>query len=335
MLFDKLEGSQKKKLIKCSFPQWVDPMLATLSDKVFSDSGWLFERKLDGERCITYRQNGSTRLMSRNRKIINSPYPEIKRAFDEIHFDFIADGEIVAFDNNTTSFSTLQKRLHVERPLPSLINRVPVYIDLFDILFLDGYDTKRLKQITRKNLLKNTFNFTDPVRYTSHHNENGADFYNKACRNGWEGIIAKCSEAVYSGKRSRNWLKFKCTLRQEFIICGYTQPQGHRKGFGSLLLGYYSNGVLEYAGKVGTGFNDESLVKMKQKLVLLHTDANKFGYNNIQESNIHRVKPKLVCDVSFTEWTQSGRLRHPCFIGLRHDKEPAQVVKEEFTFSKP
>lgn len=328
-MFDVLEDNQKKKLVKCSFPQWVDPMLATLSDKVFSDRRWLFERKLDGERCIAYRENSVTRLMSRNRKIINSHYPEIKGYFEKTCFDFIADGEIVAFDNSITSFSTLQKRLHVERPSASLIRRIPVYLYLFDILFLEGYDTRKLKQRTRKKLLKHTFDFSDPVRYTSHQKENGADYYNKACNLGWEGIIAKDGEAVYSGKRSKNWLKFKCTLRQEFIICGYTQPQGQRKGFGSLLLGYYSNGIIKYAGKAGTGFNDEFLIRMKQKLVSLHTDINPFGNDNMKENNIQWIKPQLVCEVSFTEWTQSGRLRHPSFIGLRNDKNPAQVVKED------
>lgn len=326
---DRLPAEAKARLRKTAQPTWVAPMLATLTDERFSREGWLFEPKWDGERCLAFRHGRDLRLFSRNRKPLNEKYPEITAAFHRQEIDaFIADGEIVTFKDGITSFAKLQQRMQVEHPSADLLRRVPVWLYLFDLLYLDRYDTRQVPLRYRKELLSNTFDFRDSLRLTEHREKEGEAYYREACRRGWEGVIAKNGNSVYVSRRTRDWLKFKCILEQEFVIGGYTDPQGSRVGFGALLVGFYRRGRLVYAGKVGTGFDTDTLQRLARKLAQLETATCPFAGDGLPRRGVHWVKPKLVAQIGFTEWTKGDKLRHPRFLGLREDKRPEEVVRE-------
>jgi DNA ligase D-like protein (predicted ligase) len=324
-----LPTEAEARLRKKSQPEWIAPMLATLTDERFSREGWLFEPKWDGERCLAFRRDRQLRLFSRNRILLNEKYPEIIAAFAGQHsHSFIADGEVVTFKNGLTSFARLQLRMQIEHPSADLLHRVPVWLYLFDLLYLDGYDTRRVPLRYRKEVLRNTFDYKDSLRFTEHRETEGEAYYRKACRLGWEGVIAKDGASEYVSRRTRDWLKFKCSKAQEFVIGGYTEPRGSRIGFGALLLGYYRGQKLVYAGKVGTGFNRDMLRRLSRRLAGLKAPISPFAADQIPRGGIHWVKPRLVAQVAFTEWTREDKLRHPRFLGLREDKMPEEVVRE-------
>ena len=310
-------------------PSWLDPELATLTRERFSDADWLFERKLDGERCLAFRSGDQVRLMTRNQKDDTSTYPEIAAALRaEAAGDFIIDGEIVAFEGSQTRFGLLQQRLGVRSPSPALIEKVPAYYYVFDVLWADGQDLRGRPLRERKATLERLLSFTGPVRFTVHRDTDGEAYYQQACEHGWEGVIAKRADAPYRAGRSRDWLKFKCESGQEFVIGGFTDPRGSRTGFGALLLGYYdSDGKLVYAGKVGTGFSQQLLDNLTGTLTVLEQRESPFQRGRAPKS-AHWVRPSLVGEVGFSEWTTDGQLRHPRFQGLRDDKDPAEVVRE-------
>lgn len=304
-------------------------MLATLADDRFSDDDWIFERKLDGERTLALVTGGSVELRSRNRQDLSGTYPEIVAALQRDQPDaaqFVLDGEVVAFDGRVTSFARLQGRLGISDPDQARASGIAVYYYVFDLLHLDGYDTTALPLRRRKSLLRAAIEWDDPLRYTPHRNGAGEDYYRLACRKGWEGVIAKRADGAYRHSRSTDWLKFKCVHQQELVIGGYTEPHGSRTGFGALLLGHYDDGDLVYAGKVGAGFDDETLHRLGSALQQRRRGSSPFDRGDPPDA--HWVDPELVCEVGFTEWTGSGRLRHPRYLGLRHDKDPAEVRRE-------
>jgi bifunctional non-homologous end joining protein LigD len=311
-------------------PGWMDPELATLTRDRFSDPAWIFERKLDGERCLAFRSAGPVRLMTRNRKDDTSTYPELTRALAaQPAGDFIIDGEIVAFDGSQTRFARLQQRLGVRQPGPDLLARVPVCYYIFDVLWARGRDVRPLPLRERKQILRALLAFTGPLRFTEHQDTDGEAYFRQACASGWEGLIAKRAAAPYRAGRTRDWLKFKCEAGQEFVIGGFTDPRGTRTGFGALLLGYYDPArQLIYAGKVGTGFTQRTLHSLHATLAALEQDHPPFHRGQPPRSGVHWVQPRLVAEVGFSEWTTAGELRHPRFQGLRDDKDPADVTRE-------
>jgi len=316
----------RESIIFEDMPEWIDPMLATLTQDYFDDPNWIFERKLDGERCIAYKSKDAS-LFSRNRKKLNDVYPEIIELLSAQEGQFIVDGEMVAFDGDITSFSKLQKRMHKRDAKKITETGIKVYYYVFDVLHIDGYSTRNLELRHRKTLLKNSLIFEDPLRYTIHRNEKGLEYHKEACKKGWEGVIAKDGNSMYLETRSRKWLKFKCRNQQEFVIGGFTEPEGERVGLGALLVGYYDNDEFVYAGKVGTGYSDELLKTLSEQLREL--EINEIPYSDkVDEKNVHWVQPKLVCEVKFTEWTENNKLRHPSFLGLRDDKPPNKVTRE-------
>ena len=305
-------------------------MLATLTDEPFSREGWLFEPKLDGERCLVFRNETKLELYSRNQKLLNTKYPELVEAFRKKKCPpFIIDGEIVTFEGAITSFSKLQQRMQIQHPSPELRKRVPVWFYAFDLLYFDTCDLRQVALRHRKQLLKKALAFEEPVRYLDHIETEGETTYRDACNQHWEGIIAKNGDSVYETARSRQWLKFKCVAEQEFVIGGYTDPQGQRIGFGALLVGYYERGKLKYAGKVGTGYENHMLQSLGKQLTSIQAASNPFETDALPRGGIHWVKPKLVAQIGFTEWTKDGKLRHPRFLGLRDDKEPQEVTREK------
>jgi DNA ligase D-like protein (predicted ligase) len=269
--------------------------------------------------------------MTRNRQQVNNTYPELAAALAaQDCADFIVDGEVVAFDNGRTDFGKLQQRLGVRNPSATLRAAVPVYFYLFDVLWANGQDLRELPLRERKQLLRRLLAFSDPIRYTTHRIRDGEAYYAYACASGWEGLVVKRADAPYRPGRSRDWLKFKCQSGQEFVIGGYTDPKGARCGFGALLLGYYEpDGRLAYAGKVGTGFDDATLVSLAKTLAGLERQTPAFDRGTLPRSGVHWVEPRLVGQVAFSEWTSGGQLRHPRFQGLRRDKEPASVTREK------
>jgi DNA ligase D-like protein (predicted ligase) len=326
---DRLPADLKKRLKKSEQPAWVAPMLATLTEERFSRQGWLFEEKFDGERCLVFRSGSELNLYSRNRKRLNHKYPELVEALlNQAPTNFIGDGEIVAFKKNVTSFAMLQQRMQVNHPSDGLIRRVPVRLCLFDLLYLHQYDIRHLPLSYRKELLRSVFDFRSPLRFTRHRDTEGEAYYRDACRRAWEGVIAKNAESLYVAGRSRDWLKFKCVKEQEFVIVGYTDPEGHRIGFGALLVGFYRGQDLLYAGKVGTGYDTETLKRLSTQLSRLQTKTSPVTGAELHRRGIHWVKPKLVAQIRFAEWTRDDKLRHPRFIGLRDDKRPEEVIRE-------
>jgi len=311
-------------------PDWFEPELATLTKDRFSDPAWFYERKLDGERCLAFRDGGELRLMTRNRKIVSSTYPELVGAFlAQQADDFVLDAEVVAFSDGQTRFAQLQQRMQVARPSAELLRTVPVQYYLFDVLWADGTDLRRQPLRERNQRLRQLLDFADPLRYTEHRVGDGVGFYAEACQSGWEGLIAKRADAPYVAGRTKDWLKFKCENNQEFVIGGYTDPRGSRIGFGALLLGVYdSDGQLVYAGKVGTGFNEQTLRRLHDELSKLEQDRSPFDRGTPPRAGVHWVKPRLVAQIGFSEWTTAGELRHPRFQGLRRDKSPADVIRE-------
>jgi DNA ligase D-like protein (predicted ligase) len=297
-------------------PTTAGAMKAVLTDERFSHPDWIFERKLDGIRCIAIRDGGPGKLLSRNDLSLNGRYPEIAAALDGQKRDrFAVDGEVVAFEGEQTSFAALAegaKRFYY----------------VFDVLWLDGEDVRGKPLRERKALLRDALTFEDPLRLTAYRNEHGEAMFEEACAKGWEGVIAKRADSPYTERRSRDWLKFKCEQGQELVIGGFTAPRGSRVELGALLVGVYDvEGALRYAGKVGTGFNRATLADLGKRLRGLVRDSSPFD-DAPRFRDATWVEPELVAQIGFAEWTRAGRLRHPRFLGLREDKSAREVVRE-------
>jgi bifunctional non-homologous end joining protein LigD len=312
------------------------PALATLTYERFSDRRWLYERKLDGMRVLAERSGDRVRLRSRSGADAGTSFPEIAEALQsQATPDFVVDGEVVAFEGDQTSFSALQPRMHVTN-VAKLRRRteVEVFYYLFDVLHVDGQSTRRLPLTARKDLLHDLFDWGDPLRFTEHREGDGEAYFREACAKGWEGLIAKRADAPYRSGRTPDWLKFKCEQGQEFVVAGWTDPQGSRQDFGSLLLGYFADdGTLQYAGKVGTGFDRALLRSLGAVLRKLTRSEPAFATASLPRgaawrTGVHWTTPTLVAQVAFTEWTRDGQLRHPRFMGLRDDKDAREVVRE-------
>lgn len=319
----------RARVRKSTQPQWVSPMLATLAEEPFSRKDWLFEPKFDGERCLLWRRHNSVELYSRNQKALNRKYPELTTAFQLQRAEpFIVDGEIVTFERGITSFTKLQQRMQVQNLSAELRRRIPVRFYAFDLLYLDGYDLRQLPLRHRKELLATVLDFKEPLCFTQHRETEGEAYFEESCKRGWEGIVAKNADSSYVSGRSRDWLKFKCTNEQEFVIGGYTDARGERIGFGALLVGYYDAGKLTYAGKVGTGYDTATLRRLGKRLSQLETTRCPFA-DAPMRAHVHWTKPQLVAQIGFAEWTTAGKLRQPRFLGLRSDKKPDEVVREK------
>jgi DNA ligase D-like protein (predicted ligase) len=304
-------------------------MLATLTDRRDFDGDWLLERKFDGERCVARKVDTVVRLESRGGKDLTETYPEVHAAVAaQRSRDLLLDGEVVAYDGDQTSFTRLQQRLGLTRPSPEQVAKFPVVYCVFDILELDGVD------LTEQPLLKRRARLTEAIQPSSalQHSEAWRDHSQRrfaaACGAGWEGLIAKRVDAPYIAGRSKDWLKLKCVWEQEFVIGGYTEPVGSRTDFGALLVGYYEQGSLRYAGKVGTGFTQATLHDLGVRLRKLETAESAFVDARPIPRGAHWTQPSVVAQIGFAEWTSDARLRQARFLGLRDDKRPVEVVRE-------
>ncbi len=331
-VFKGLSKADKEKRKKSAQPSFIKPMLATLTDTYFSSTEWIYEHKFDGERCLVVKKNGKVTLMSRNKKSKNLEYPELVKAFEEQKADnFIVDGEIITIGKEGVSdFQKLQQRINLstESKIKEVRKKVKISLEIFDVMYADGYDIRDLTLLGRKSVLKNLLDFKGILAYTEHKTGDGVAYFKKACKIHWEGLIAKKSDSPYIGKRSTDWLKFKCIMKQELVIGGFTDPRGTRIGFGALLVGYYKDGKLHYAGKVGTGYSDDELRMLFSKLIPLETSTCYFSNYTESTEGVHWVKPELVAEFRFANWTKENRLRVGRFKGLRDDKDAKDVVKE-------
>lgn len=307
-------------------------MLAVLADKPFSHPDWFYEVKLDGVRALAFLTNGKLRLVSRNQKEITEQFPELQAVLPQIKAkQAILDGEVVTYDEQgRTSFQRLQKRLGVtsKAALASLMQTVPVFYVVFDLLYCDGYDLRCLPLVKRRERLAKVVVPQDKLQLADYIQGYGEQLFSLAKEKGFEGIIAKHKDSPYEEKRSSFWQKIKAVLTQEFVVGGYTAPRRGRKYFGALLLGVYEDSRLKYVGHTGTGFDEETLAKLFQLLQPLRTENCPFATLPQTNTKPFWLKPQLVAEVKFSQWTRAGYLRHPVFVGLRLDKEPKECRRE-------
>jgi bifunctional non-homologous end joining protein LigD len=303
-------------------------MKAVLVPAPFSDPGWIFERKLDGIRCGVVRRDGKVRLLSRSGQLLNASYPELIEALEVPGPDVVADGEIVAFARGVMSFERLQRRMQIRDPERARRSGVAVYLYLFDLLELDGCDLRSRPVLERKRALRRAIAFGGRIRFTPHRVGDGMAAYGYACAHGWEGVVAKRAQSLYTAARSRDWQKIKCNRRQEMVVGGWTAGRGARARLGALLVGYWDGDVLRYAGKVGTGFDTREVDLLAEALERRERPQTPFATNELPRQ-ARWAEPELVAEVEFTEWTRDGKLRHPRYLGLRFDKPAREVVREE------
>lgn len=284
-----------------AFPDWIVPMAATLTQERFTGPEWIFERKYDGIRLLAFKQGSDVRLFSRNR--LPQQYPPVADAISKLPAaDVILDGEVTWGDPAHAGY-------HV-----------------FDVVWLEGRDLRSLPLEERRTILAGL-----PLRAPLRRVEalSGAEPWERACREGWEGVIAKRRDSCYEHRRSPHWLKMKCEASQELVVGGFTDPQGTRVGLGALLVGYYEGDDFVFAGKVGTGFDTKLLVDLRRRLDALEIAKPPFTRAvGLPRLRAHWVRPQVVVQVSFIEWTVHGKLRHSRLIAVRGDKEPREVVRE-------
>jgi len=318
----------KKKIIakkgKTPVKKVYKPMLATLVSEAFDGDDWLFETKWDGYRAIATMANNKAMLYSRNEKSFNNDYPPVVAAVEKISHNVVLDGEIIVLDKKGRSdFQSLQQY--------KTTGKGNLVFAVFDLLHLDGNELQEMPLLARKNLLKTLLAKLDDktVRFSTHVLKNGHRFFAKAREKQWEGIIAKKADSIYEeGRRGMTWLKIKIVNEQETLICGFTAPRGSRKKIGALVLGIYEEKKLKYIGHCGGGLNEATIGNLYEQLQPLVTKTSPFNEKVATNMPVTWVKPKLVCEVKFQEWTSDGHLRQPIFLGLREDK-PAKDVHPE------
>lgn len=310
---------------KAPLPRTFRPQLATLAEAAPRGDEWIHEIKLDGYRILARLDGGKAKLLTRNGKDWTDSFPAVARAVEALHAGAaILDGEVVVLDEKGVSdFGALQNALGSSDP------RLVYYA--FDLLHLDGYDLTGAPLIERKRALEALAGKDGTLRYLDHVEGRGEEFYREACRHRLEGIVSKLRDRPCRPGRTKDWLKVKCGFSQELVIGGWTDPEGSRTGLGALLLGLFdAKGRLEYAGKVGTGFSEESLEGLRERLGKIETRSPAFAgpASGADARGVHWVKPVLVAQVRFAGWTKDGKLRHPSFEGLRDDKPAREVVRE-------
>jgi len=319
---------------KAAMPETIEPALATLTSEPPVGQQWLNEIKLDGYRMLCRIQAGRATLLTRRQQDWTQRFALVAEAAAELPCrEAVVDGEIVALlPNGVSSFQALQNALQEDR-------EERLVYHLFDLLYLDGYDLRTAALEDRKSALARLIAGVDtrgPLRYTEHILGNGKEFFGQCCRMGLEGMIAKRRDRPYPAGRTPDWVKVKCTLQQEFVLGGYADSLDRKRRLGSILVGYYDDqGQLRYAGRVGTGWNAHSLAELYRRLAPLGQQAPPFADFPRREirRGVHWVRPELVAEVSFSNWTEDGRLRHPSFQGLRED-QPARSIRREVPAAK-
>jgi len=304
-------------------PAVIHPMLATLVDDPFSDPKWIFETKWDGFRSVCFIRNGKARLVSRNQLEMTPQYPELADLPKQIDArEAILDGEIVALDKDgMPRFQLLQPRVGRKSGIEALRGTAQIVYFAFDLLYVDGYDLMTCPVVERKAKLAEILKPASFLKLSEHIEGKGDAFFREIARFHLEGMIAKRAQSKYVQKRSSDWLKVKTIQRAEVVVGGYTEPRGARSYFGSLVCGLYRDRKLHYVAHVGGGFNERTLASIYKQLQPLKASQSPFVDAPKTNEPVQWVKPKLVAEVKFSEWTADHRLRHPVFVGLREDKK--------------
>lgn len=304
-------------------PKFFSPMLATLKEAPFDDSDWLFEIKWDGYRALAFIDHGNVNLYSRNATLFNSLFPKVVKELEIIPALAVLDGELVILDEKGKSdFQLMQNYQRTQKG--------NLFYNVFDLLFLNGEDLRDKPLIERKKMLQ-TFLSNYPSKWMcfgDHVEKKGIAFFKEAQKYDVEGIVAKRMQSEYHSARSKEWLKIKVANRQEAVIGGFTRAKGSRKHFGALLLGVYNKNKFTYIGHVGTGFTEAVLKDLYEKMAPLIVGKSPFDKPVKTNMPATWIKPKLICEVVFTEWTDEGMMRHPAFKGLRIDKKAKEVKRE-------
>jgi bifunctional non-homologous end joining protein LigD len=305
-------------------PAEIHPMLATLVDDPFSDPEWIFETKWDGFRSICFISDGKARFVSRNQIEMTPQYPELHDVAKQIGArQAILDGEIVALDEHgMPRFQLLQPRVGRKSGVDALRGKGQIVYFVFDLLYADGYDLRNCTVVERKAKLAEILRPANFIKLSEHVEAEGEDFFREIEKFHLEGMIAKRATSKYLPKRSADWLKVKTIVRSEVVVGGYTQPRGARSYFGALVCGLYRDNKLHYVAHVGGGFNEQKLASIYKLMQPLKTDRNPFVDAPKTNEPVQWIKPRLVTEVKFSEWTADHRLRHPVFVGLREDKDP-------------
>jgi bifunctional non-homologous end joining protein LigD len=306
---------------RSTLPKRLQPTLATLTDAPFDDPDWVFEDKYDGFRMVSEIRGGKVALYSRNGKIISHSYLEVAEALEGVKGDAVIDGELVAIGKDGVShFQLLQNALRHEAKL--------LYC-AFDLMFADGEDLRDLPLLERKKRLKAILPRNKLIAFSNHRKGSGKKFFTEAERKRLEGIMAKRADSPYaSGRRTSDWLKVKTAQRQEVVIAGFTAPRRTRPFFGALVLAVRADNAWRYIGHVGTGFSHQILKDLHGKLTKLKAGKSPFPTKTKNEQMTTWVRPSLVAEVKFAEWTRKGELRQPVYLGLRPDKKATDVVRE-------
>lgn len=319
-----LRPAELPRARKSAMPSRIEPMLATLIARPFSDPNWLFEIKWDGIRALAWIADGKLTLRSRRGNDITRQYPELACLPECVSASrAILDGEIVVLDERGRSdFARIQKRMHVEAPRASLLSQSPATYYVFDLLYCDGYDLREVPLASRKELLRKILHPREQVRFSDHQVEQGKELFELASERGLEGIVGKRADSLYVSARSRDWVKLKATKSVDAVVAGWTAPRAGRTHFGSLLLGLYDGKNLRFIGHVGTGFDEKTLAAIAKEL--RRREIAPCPFDTVPETNEKAfwAKPELVARVRFSGWTQERRLRQPVFLALREDTEP-------------
>ena len=301
-------------------------MLATLVDEPFSNPEWIFETKWDGFRAVCFIQKNSARFVSRNQLDMTHQYPELRSVGKQVNAkEAILDGEIVALDRDgRPRFQLLQPRVgrKHQSDVEALVGQAQIVYYAFDLLYVDGYDLTACSVLERKAALENILRPASFIKLSEHIDTKGKAFFEQIEKFHLEGMIAKRAASPYVQRRSTDWLKVKTIQRSEVVIAGYTEPRGARSYFGALVVGLYRDGELHYVAHTGGGFNQQTLAKVYKMMQPLKTEKCPFVSKPKTNEPVQWIKPKLVAEVKFSEWTADGRLRHPVFVGLREDKKP-------------
>ena len=307
-------------------PEVIHPMLATLVDEPFSNPEWIFETKWDGFRSVCFINNGKARFVSRNQLEMTQQYPELVNVAKQVDAnEAILDGEIVALDKDgLPRFQLLQPRVGRKSGVEALRGKGHIVYYVFDLLYLDGYDLRACALVERKAALEKRLRPSNFIRFADHIAAEGKEFFRQIEKFQLEGMIAKRAASPYVQKRSSDWLKVKTVQRSEVVVAGYTQARGTRSHFGALVVGLYRDHQLHYVAHVGGGFNENALDKIYNLMQPVKTNHSPFVVTPKTNEPVQWLKPKLVAEVKFSEWTADERMRQPVFIGLREDKQPEQ-----------
>jgi bifunctional non-homologous end joining protein LigD len=311
-------------------PKVIHPMLATLVDDPFTNPEWVFETKWDGFRSVCFLKGGKPRIVSRNQLDMTPQFPELSKmatCFDAK--EVIVDGEIVALDpSGMPRFQLLQPRVGRKTGIEALLGKAKIVYFVFDLIYSDGYDLTSCSLVERKAELERILRPTDFVKFSEHIVGDGERFFEQIEKFRLEGMMAKRVASLYVPRRSADWLKIKTVQRSEVVIAGYTQPRGSRSHFGALVVGLYRDGKLHYVAHVGGGFNERKLAQLYELMQPFKTKTCPFVAQPKTNEPVQWLKPKLVAEVKFSEWTAEERMRQPIFLGLREDERPEQTTFE-------